>query len=94
MTHGEPSGNKGGLSMSNAASVHAELEYRFGAKTIKQFSKDWNISRPTIYRLAASGRLKLTKIGGATRILADDEAAFASSLSQAGRRLTAVPKST
>lgn len=68
--------------MSNAATVAAELEYRFGAKTIKQFSKDWSISRPTIYRLAADGRLKLTKIGGATRILVDDERAFAASLQQ------------
>ena len=35
---------------------------------------------PTVYQLANQGRLKLTKIGKLTRILAQHEAEFAASL--------------
>jgi hypothetical protein len=54
----------------------------FGAKSLRRFCKDWDISRPTVYRLAAAGRLKLSKVAGATRITYADEAAFAASLKQ------------
>jgi len=55
------------------------------AKTIDEFARDWRLGRTTVYALASQGKLRLTKIGKATRILAEDERAFAESLKQAGR---------
>jgi excisionase family DNA binding protein len=50
------------------------------AKTIEEFARDWRLGRTTVYQLASQGRLKLTKIGKLTRILAQHEAEFAASL--------------
>lgn len=50
------------------------------AKTINEFARDWRLGRTSIYALAKAGRLRLTKIGRVTRILAEDERSFAASL--------------
>jgi excisionase family DNA binding protein len=50
------------------------------AKTIEEFARDWRLGRTTVYQLASQGKLKLTKIGKLTRILAQHEAEFAASL--------------
>jgi hypothetical protein len=50
------------------------------AKTINEFARDWRLGRTSIYALAKTGKLRLTKIGRATRILAEDERSFAASL--------------
>jgi hypothetical protein len=69
--------------MKEKAAPASQSAGRFGAKSLRRFCQDWDISRPTAYRLAASGRLKLSKIAGATRVTFDDEATFAASLKQA-----------
>ena len=50
------------------------------AKTIQEFARDWRLGRTTVYALANQGKLKFTKIGKLTRILAQHEAEFAASL--------------
>jgi hypothetical protein len=50
------------------------------AKTISEFCRDWNLCPATVYRLIGSRRLRAVKIGKSTRILGQDEAAFAASL--------------
>jgi excisionase family DNA binding protein len=52
------------------------------AKTVAEFARDWRLGRTTVYALATQGKLRLTKIGKATRILAEDERAFGASLQQ------------
>ena len=52
------------------------------AKTIEEFARDWRLGRTTVYQLANQGKLKLTKIGKLTRILAQHEDEFAASLTR------------
>ena len=59
--------------------MHADTEAP-RAKTIEEFARDWRLGRTTVYQLASQGKLKLTKIGKLTRILAQHEAEFAASL--------------
>ncbi len=38
------------------------------SKTVKQFCKDHNITKPTFYKEVAAGRIRIFKIGTQTRI--------------------------
>lgn len=59
-----------------------KAEYHLcGAKTVNEFASAYRLGRTKIYSLAREGKIKLTKIGKSTRILADDEANFVASLS-------------
>ena len=59
--------------------MHADTEGP-RAKTIEEFARDWRLGRTTVYQLANQGKLRLTKIGKLTRILAQHEAEFAAAL--------------
>jgi excisionase family DNA binding protein len=48
--------------------------------TVDDFCREFNVSRPTLYRLAARGEIPLVKIGRATRIRRADAEAWAGSL--------------
>lgn len=50
------------------------------AKTIIELAQDYRVGRSTVYRLIEDGQLRAAKIGRATRILAEDEAAFVRNL--------------
>jgi hypothetical protein len=60
----------------------AEASTSLRAKTVNEFARDWRIGRTSVYALAKMGKLRLTKIGRSTRILIEDEQAFALSLRQ------------
>lgn len=55
-----------------------------GLYKIPEFLRDYPMSRATLYREAAAGRLRLTKIGRATRIAKSDALAWAASLPKSG----------
>ena len=55
------------------------------AKTVKEFCAHWRMSRAKFYNLVKTGQLRAVKLGRSTRVMAVDEAAFASSLQQLGR---------
>jgi excisionase family DNA binding protein len=48
--------------------------------TVDDFCREYSVSRPTAYRLAARGEIPLIKIGRATRIRRSDAEAWAASL--------------
>ena len=52
------------------------------AVNILEFSADYGWSRATTYRLAKCGRLKLTKIGARSIILAEHRAEFHATLTK------------
>lgn len=53
--------------------------------TIKQFCERYNLSRSTVYREINAGRLPVTKIGRATRILESAAIGWQEALIAAGR---------
>jgi len=55
-----------------------------GFYTIAEFLSVYSIGRSTAYRAVESGKLKLTKIGRASRIAKSDAAAWAASLPTIG----------
>ncbi len=42
------------------------------AYKLNDVCRDYDVSRSTLYRLDAAGRIKIIKIGGASRILEED----------------------
>lgn len=55
-----------------------------GYYTLSEFLSTYGIGRSTAYRLVKDGRLRLTKIGRASRIAKADAAAWAASLPTIG----------
>lgn len=48
--------------------------------TVREFLRRYSVGRTTFYREAAAGRLRLRKLGAATRIARADAEAWADSL--------------
>jgi hypothetical protein len=68
--------------MTEESQVTTPAELAKPAKSIARFAEDWEFGKPKVYELIAGGQLRAVKIGKATRILAEDERAFAAALPQ------------